>query len=402
MGSGSRLAFVLLDSFFPPAHGGAHMIRSVAEGFAAQGHEILVILLFEGRDNAADAIVGTAQTVDKLRELGIRAAGSPAGTIRFEHRSVHYAGVDRTTDRFLPFVLSELTRFGADAVVLNDIGGSAAHTVLKTVHAHFDGLIIYNPMTVHMLPGGPLALFIDRAAGAVLPKTRVVAPSAFCARYIAEHFRTAARFTIPPMFASWPDRPPDPRERFGQPFGVFNPNTWKGLPMILGLADRRPEIPFLVRCSWRTAEADLSALRARPNIRLQMQAVGSGGSIYDAASTILVPSLCHESLGLIPIESMLHGLPVIAARHGGLEEAGLGAALARDVAPIVFHPEPDGPGSRAREEVPEQPFAGWLEAIDRLWTDPEFHAQAALRGWRRANEFVASLSWEATEAAFLG
>jgi glycosyltransferase involved in cell wall biosynthesis len=392
-----RIAFVVLDGMIPPVHGGSHMLRATAEGFAQTGHRVLVLTPF-GESNACDR---TVQTVAKLQEGGIEFRRSENGTIRFTLGPVQGAGVEAVSDRFLPFVVSELRRFGAEVVVLTDIGGAPAHTTLRVVMDRFSGLVVYNPMTVHMLPNGPLAIEIDAEAARALRKCRIVVPSAFLASYIAQHFGATAHTTIPPMFRSTRATPPSPQDRFGQPFGNFNPNIWKGLPILLSLADQRPDVSFVVHHGWRTSSHHLRELRQRANIALEPHGTGSV-TIYDRASAILVPSLCYEALGLVAIEAMLRVLPAVTARHGGLAEAGLGAALIRDVAPLGFRRLCRQPGPFAEEFVPDQPIAGWLEALDTLRRDRSLYTDLARFGWQRANDFVESLSWDATSGAFFG
>jgi glycosyltransferase involved in cell wall biosynthesis len=391
-----RIAFVLLDSFFPSAHGGAHMIRVLAEGFARLGHDVHAVLMFEAVDD------GAAQTVEKLHLAGIAPRIAPSGTIRFEHRGVRYSGVTRESERFLPFAVTELHDIGADAVILSDIGGPSAHLVLRVVHDRFDGRVIYFPMTVHLLPGGPLSVAGDPAAAALVKRCRVVAPSGYCVRYIMEHFAAAATACIPPMFDAGSFAAPDPASRFGRPVALFNPNAWKGLPVLLGLADARPDMRFVARCAWRTTLEDMRAIRARPNIVVHQQGPRDTATIYESASAVLVPSLCHESLGLVPIEAMLRGLPSLASDHAGLREAALGVPFLLPVNPIVFHRDPADPEARAREEIPSQPLAPWLDALEQLTSDKEFYAELSLRGWRAATDFARSLTWAGTAAAFLG
>jgi hypothetical protein len=394
-----RLALVHLDSFFPPAHGGAHMLRVLAEGFAGLGHRVRVILALDGAGTAGSASAPTAQTPAKLARMGVEARTSPAGTVRFTQHGVHYSAVDGGSARFLPFVLSEIRHTGTDAVILTDVGGAAAHTLLRVVHDRFDGLLIYYPMTVHMLPAGPLSISPDPDAAAAVRTCRVIVPSAYCVQYLAAHLAVASRCSIPPVFAPPAAAPDDRRACFDRPVAMFNPNAWKGLPVLLGLADARPDLRFLARCAWRTSEDDMQMLRARPNITVYRQATGETTTLYDRASIVLVPSLCHESLGMVPIEAKLRGIPTLSSAHGGLAEAALGVPFSLPVAPITFHPQPDG---SIRQDVPPQPLDAWLAAIDQLSSDPaSFHDLGELSR-RRATEFARSLSWDRTESAFLG
>jgi hypothetical protein len=391
-----RIAFVHLDSFFPPAHGGAHMLRALAEGLAGLGHAVQVILPF-----ADDAELSpTAQTTGKLRRSGIEPRISRSATVRFEQNGVRYSGVYQASDRFLPFVTTELRSPGADAVILTDGGGPAAHTVLGVVRQYFDGLLVYYPMTVHMLPDGPLALSIDAAASDLVKRCRVVVPSAFCVQYFAENFGIAATQCIPAMFDVPAGPPPDFAARFGKPAAHFQPVRLERLADPAGLADARPDLPFLARCAWRTNDDDMAALRARGNILVHRQEAGATATMYDQTSVTLVPSLCCETLGLVSIESMLRGIPVLSSDYGGLKEAAMGLPFSLPVNPIVFRRDPSDP--RAQEEVPPQPLGPWLAALDRVMSDRNFYVDLSERAWRRASEFARSVSWERTAAAFFG
>jgi hypothetical protein len=389
-----RLAFVHIDSFFPPAHGGAHMLRVLAEGFGALGHSVRVILALDD----ANAAAPTAQTLAKLARVGVAARPSPSGTVRFAQHGVHYSAVDGNSARFLPFVLSEIRHSGTDAVILTDVGGGAAHALLRVVRDRFDGLVIYYPMTVHMLPAGPLSISPDPEAAALVRKCRVVVPSTYCVQYLAEHFAVPSRCCIPPVFTPSASAPDDPADRFDRPIAMFNPNAWKGLPVLLGLADARPDLRFLARCAWRTSEDDMKALRARPNIAVYRQTTGDTTTLYDRASVVLVPSLCHESLGMVPIEAKLRGIPTLSSSHGGLAEAALGVPYSLPVTPITFHPQSDG---SVRQDVPPQPLDPWLVALDQLTSDTAAFRELGDLSLRRAAEFARSLTWDATETAFL-
>ncbi len=81
---------------------------------------------------------------------------------------------------------------------------------------------------------------------------------------------------------------------------------------------------------------------------------------YQWADVVLVPSTDPEPFGLVAVEGMAHGLPVIAADHGGLSDIVIDGVCGR-----LF--EPRNPQALA------EAIAAYLDASDRL----ESHGRAA-------------------------
>ena len=97
--------------------------------------------------------------------------------------------------------------------------------------------------------------------------------------------------------------------------------------------------------------------------------------LLHAADLVVVPSRT-ESFGLVAVEAMACGTPVVAARVGGLPDA------VGDAAALV-----DGHDPR-----------DWAEALARLLADPAARAALGEAGRRRA----ATMSWRDTARAHLG
>ncbi|MEJ7638556.1 MAG: glycosyltransferase family 4 protein [Singulisphaera sp.] len=93
----------------------------------------------------------------------------------------------------------------------------------------------------------------------------------------------------------------------------------------------------------------------------------------------LVPSLFWESQGLVAVEAMANGIPVVGSDRGALPETLGQAGL---VLPL---PERLTPSSRILPTAEE--VAPWVEAILKLWDDPFTHedlsrrAEAESRRW---------------------
>src|SRR5882724_3107976 len=133
----------------------------------------------------------------------------------------------------------------------------------------------------------------------------------------------------------------------------------KGLDIVLALAARRPDIPFEFVESWPLRPAEEAALAARladlPNVTLTRRC-SDMRRVYGRSRVLLAPSRWIESWGRVASEAQISGIPVIAARRGGL-------------------PEAVGPGGILID--PEAPLAAWAAALATLWDDPAAHRRYA-------------------------
>ena len=209
----------------------------------------------------------------------------------------------------------------------------------------------------------------------------VVAPSAFA----AEHYRSALGIecvVIP--------HPVDRRRVVagggGAKYLTFvNPSPEKGVYAFARIADelgrRRPDVPILVVES-RGTEETLAAcgidLRPHGNVFFMAQ-TSDPRRFWGRTRVGLVPSLCRETVGLVAVEAMLNGIPVVASDRGALPET-LGEAG-------VVLPLPD----RLTPDLPELPTPAevtpWVEAVIRLWDDPGFHEDLRRRSFEEAGRW---------------
>ncbi|KAJ8613896.1 hypothetical protein CTAYLR_008682 [Chrysophaeum taylorii] len=101
---------------------------------------------------------------------------------------------------------------------------------------------------------------------------------------------------------------------------IISPCEAKGLRVFLALARLMPSVSFLaVKTKWTT---DARPLLAEPNVRL-VPATPRIDQIYAQIRVLLVPSLWPEPFGLVSLEALLRGIPVVSTTSGGLEESNL-------------------------------------------------------------------------------
>jgi glycosyltransferase involved in cell wall biosynthesis len=190
-------------------------------------------------------------------------------------------------------------------------------------------------------------------------------------RYVATSRDLAERFartfgivpaSIPPVVRS---------ERYRvQPSGLsvlfVCPVRKKGVGIALGLAARRPDIPFVFQESWWLNPVGRFVLKSRirsmQNVTLRAWTL-DGRGMYREARLVLVPSRCPEGWGRVVSEAQVSGIPALASTWGGL-------------------PESVGDGGILVD--PTASLDQWERALARIWDDPVEHGRLAELARRHA------------------
>lgn len=250
--------------------------------------------------------------------------------------------------------------------------------------------VVYIAHTTLVLPFGPGG-FVDSSAKTDLLArcAGLVTVSDFMREYIRRYGGMEARVFQPPLYGEGSFRQFDNAER-GNVL-LINPCDYKGLPILEQLAEARPNLQFGAVPTWGTTASDRSRLARYPNIQV-IQPQDQIEKIFADTRILLVPSLWYEAFGRVCVEAMLHGIPVMAAKVGGLPEAKLGIDYILPVEPIKnYTTRFDGNGLPGAD-VPEQNVAPWLAALDRLVSDTDHYRDLAEASRQAAHSYLASLS----------
>jgi glycosyltransferase involved in cell wall biosynthesis len=122
-----------------------------------------------------------------------------------------------------------------------------------------------------------------------------------------------------------------------------------------------------------------------------LESVPNIDDVLSQSRLLLMPSLWYEGFGLIAMEAMLRGLPVIASDSGGLKEAKRGTGYIIPVRPIErFEPIFDETHMPKPIEV-QQDIEPWITALRTLLTDEAAYYEEAEASRAKALEFVSSL-----------
>jgi glycosyltransferase involved in cell wall biosynthesis len=165
---------------------------------------------------------------------------------------------------------------------------------------------------------------------------------------------------------------------------LVNPEPRKGIHVFARIAEvlsrRRPDIPLLIVEGAGKANLlpqlgiDLSGLK---NLRIMPNAPDARG--FHAMTKLLVMPSLMENAGLVAMEAMVNGIPVLASNRGGLPETIGDAGLVLDV-PARYTPD-------TRDVPTAEEVEPWVEAIIRLWDDSAEYERWSQAARERARQW---------------
>ncbi|MDX2153601.1 MAG: glycosyltransferase family 4 protein [Bryobacteraceae bacterium] len=297
-------------------------------------------------------------------------------------RSVH------DLSRHVRELSSEIERFEPDWVLVSS--EDLAHVLLREAHSCAAGRLVYLAHTPQWFPFGPESWHPDPAATDIVRSARaIVAIGRHMAGYIKEHAWSDAAVIHPPIYGAgpWPH------------FGSFdtgwvlmiNPCVVKGIAIFAALAEQFPDVAFVALEGWGTTSADRALLARLPNVRL-LSSVPNIDDVLSKSRLLLMPSVWYEGFGLIAMEAMLRGLPVIASDSGGLKEAKDGTGYVVPVRPVERYQSAFDERHMPRAVVPPQNIAPWEAALRRLLSDEAEYLRESECSRASAHRFVSRLN----------
>lgn len=305
---------------------------------------------------------------------------------------------DRTVDgiaiRSLPHlqrehavVAQEIRDFAPDWVLVSS--EDVAHVLLREAAHAAPERLIYLAHTPQFFPFGPESWNKDEMASAAIRRAAgVVSIGQHMAGYIHEHLGREVTVIHPPIYGHPPYR------QFGR-FGsgavlMVNPCAVKGVSIFLALARLFPNVEFAALNGWGTTAHDRAALSALPNVRA-LDTVPDIEDVLREARCLLMPSVWYEGFGLIAMEAMLRGVPVVASNSGGLEEAKSGTGCVVPVRPVEKYERVFDDTGMPRAVVPEQDLHPWVAALETMLNDEAAYWSEAERSRSAALAFVSGL-----------
>lgn len=372
---------------YEPALGGANKAnRILSELLVRNGHTVQVVAPFDGIPNrlSVESVEGL------LAERGIP-VDKRSDRLSFRCNGVD---VDAITDRarFRRHLVESIDRLKPDSVMVSS--EESTQNLLDAALA--SGVpTVYMLHTPNFLPCGPNAFYPGKRRANLLSRARaIVTSSRFSADYVKRWTGLDAVVCYLPVFGA------GPFARLGSFLNgyvtIVNPCRYKGIDIFLELAKNLADVPFAAVPGWGTTAADIGALQALPNLTF-IEPNPDIDVVLRDTRILLVPSLWMEAFGLIIVEAMLRGIPVVSSDVGGIPEAKLGTALMIHVDPIqAFKNELDENGLLI-PIVPKQDISAWKAAICHLLSDANFYNMQANLGREAAVDFVSRLGIEPLE-----
>ncbi len=264
-----------------------------------------------------------------------------------------------------------------------------SHVLLREADLEAAGRLIYLAHTPQFFPFGPESWNPDTKATEIVRRARaVVAIGHHVGGYIREHTGVTPHVIHPPIYGSgpWPAL-----GRFDAGLVLMiNPCQVKGIDIFAALAQRFPGLEFGALIGWGTTSADKEQLAKLPNARL-LASVPKIDEVLAQARVLLMPSIWYEGFGLIAMEAMLRGVPVIASDSGGLKESKEGTGFVVPVRPVERYLREFDETHMPKAVRAEQNIEPWVAALKTLVGDRAAYEAEARRSRERATRFVSEL-----------
>jgi glycosyltransferase involved in cell wall biosynthesis len=302
------------------------------------------------------------------------------------HESIAVDSVEDPARR-IQTLRRQIREFAPDWVLVSyeDLG----HGLLREAQHEAPGRVVYLAHTPQFFPFGPASWNPNRQGAALVAQAAaIVAIGHHMAEYIERELGRRAVVIHPPIYGA---APYSDYANFERGFiTMINPCAVKGISIFLETARRLPQYRFAVVPGWGTTGEDRRALNRVPNIRILPNPKDID---YVLAQTrlLLNPALWYEGFGLIVMESMLRGIPVVASDSGGLKEAKRGTGYVIPVKNIERYEPVFDEHAMPRPVVLENDASPWVAALTELLTDRSAYQRESAASREAAGRFVSGL-----------
>ncbi|MCU1378723.1 MAG: glycosyl transferase group 1 [Acidimicrobiales bacterium] len=330
---------LVLSNMYPPHHLGGYELscRDVMVRLEARGHEVTVLTTTTRRPGVADPAGG--HEARARRQLSWwwddHRLTSPPPVRRVAAERANQRILTHTLDEVRPDVVSVWNMGAMSLGLVTEV----ARRGIPLVFAVCDDWLVYGPRLdafSRMFGDRPrLGRLVERVVGVPARRPQEAWPGAYC--FVSDATRRTAEarsgWTFP---CSTVVHSGIERTEFA-PAATREPWAWrllyvgrveprKGIATLLRAMTLLPDVATLdvvgpVDPTWRPElERLLDELALRHRVRFAEVARQEIGARYAAADALVFPSEWEEPFGLVPVEAMACGTPVVATGTGGSAE----------------------------------------------------------------------------------
>lgn len=378
-----RILLTANAAYVPPRGGSTRSNLVWLEYLASRGHDCRVV--------APAPLEDTPQRVERVR-ADLEDQRIHVSHVRTDHKLgfqelrkgkiTVYSVADPA--RLRDVLRAKILKLHPDWVLVSS--EDLAQALLHEAHETAPGRVVYLAHTPQMFPFGPASLNPNPAGAELVARSAaIVVIGNHTAAYVEKHLGRRPAVIHPPVYGKGPWLRRDPNK--DGLITMINPCAVKGISIFLALAERFPQYSFGALRGWGTTEQDFEALRQLPNVKM-LPKVKHIEAILRRTKILLMPALWYEGFGLVVMEAMLRGIPVLASNMGSLVEAKAGTNYVLPVSPIERYRTVFDENRMPIPEVPEQHVGPWANALEELMENPDLYRKEAAAAREAAMRFV--------------
>jgi glycosyltransferase involved in cell wall biosynthesis len=368
--------------YLPALNGASRVGRCLLEGLAERKHSCRVV-----------SVVGISN--EKLEQFGACRKGAGCAlavrSLSPASQEFSYNGVEiysfSNASRLHERLIEHIREFAPTWIIISE---DSTYMLLAAATKVSPGSTLFFSQSQSTLPFGPEAFASDRLKTQLLKESAgILTTSQYVTTYIQRWAGLESTVITVPVYGV----PPFPNlGSFENRYvTIINPSNIKGLPIFLQLARRFRHFLFAGVPTWATTAADRNALETLPNVTI-IEPVENIDDIFRQTRVLLVPSLWGEAFGLVVVEAMLRGIPVLASNVGGLLEAKLGVDYVLPVHRIEKYEDRRDENGIAIPIIPAQEIEPWESALQTLLSDKTEFERISAASRKAALAYVMELS----------
>ncbi|TPX64259.1 hypothetical protein SpCBS45565_g06004 [Spizellomyces sp. 'palustris'] len=292
------------------------------------------------------------------------------------------------------FVHEEIASFRPTHLLMNEpsslkiaMDGNLKHPCVRVFIAH----------DCNNLPFGPFS--VDGPGDAQLARLREVEGLWTVSKALKQYFLEFGQLdnakvlpNHPWIFSDEPEKLPYYDNWDKKYVCAINPGAVKGFHIVHAVAQSMPDVEFLVTKSWSMTEHVITKFEELPNVLVE-ESVKDMEKLWCRTKVLIVPSICYEAFGLVVVEALLRGIPVISSDAGGLPEAHLNTPWVIPVTPLTGEKEtdPDLIEKFGQWKIPMNDPEPWVLTLHKLLWDRDTYMEIRRQGREAAFEYMKEL-----------